>query len=237
MRDPAVQRREAFLTTGVSKVMEQKQGRRRRRRRPRRTARILATVALLTAFAASTALAAHLGLTLGSSSSSALGERVIVNSQGRTLYMLSPETSRRLLCKSSECLRFWPPLTVGSATAKLKNGPGVQGHLGILRRSNGTFQVTLRGVPLYRYSQDRAKGDVKGQGIESFGGTWHAATASSGETAHKAPAPSTQPPAPSAPSYPESTPMSPSPPVSTTPSPSSTPAPPPTPPPYQYPPY
>jgi predicted lipoprotein with Yx(FWY)xxD motif len=200
-------------------------------RRARRAARVLATVALVSAFAASAALAAHLGLTLGSSSNSALGERVIVSAQGRTLYSLSPETSRHLLCKSSECLRFWPPLTVGSAATKLKNGPGVQGRLGILRRSNGTFQVTLRGLPLYRYSQDRAKGDAKGQGIESFGGTWHAATAVSGETAHKPSAPGTQPMTPvTTPGYPESTPTT-SPAPST---PSTTPAPP-TPPPYQYP--
>jgi predicted lipoprotein with Yx(FWY)xxD motif len=191
------------------------QSRPRARRRARRTARILATVALVSAFVASAALAAQLGLTLGSSSNSALGERVIVNAQGRTLYSLSPETTRHLLCKSSECLRFWPPLTVGSATTKLRNGPGVQGRLGILRRSNGTFQVTLRGLPLYRYSQDRGKGDAKGQGIESFGGTWHAATAVSGETAHK----------PSTPATPPMTPTTPAPPTQ------------PAPPPYQYPAY
>lgn len=190
----------------------------------RRSARILVTVALVSAFAASAALAAHLGLTLGSTSNSALGERVIVNAQGRTLYSLSPETSRHLLCKSGECLRFWPPLTVGSTATRLKNGPGVQGRLGILRRSNGTLQVTLRGMPLYRYSQDRAKGDAKGQGIESFGGTWHAATAVGGETAHKPSTPSTPPMTPSAPAYAEGAP----------PAPSTTPAPPT---PYQYPPY
>lgn len=204
-------------------------------RRARRTARILATVALVSAFAASAALAAHLGLTLGSSSNSALGEHVIVNAQGRTLYTLSPETSRHLLCKSSECLRFWPPLTVGSAATKLKNGKGVQGRLGILRRSNGTFQVTLRGMPLYRYSQDRAKGDARGQGIESFGGTWHAATAAGGESVRAPSIPSTPPMTPPAPSYAESTPMTPSTPSapSTTPAPS----PPPASTPYQYPPY
>ena len=123
---------------------------------------------------------------------------MIVSSQGRTLYALSPETSKHLLCKSGECLRFWPPLTVGSAKTKLKNGAGVQGRLGILRRSNGTLQVTLRGMPLYRYSEDRAKGEAKGQGIESFGGTWHAATAlrrAKARTTGDAGTPSMPPPA------------------------------------------
>ncbi|HEX3433678.1 MAG TPA: hypothetical protein VHT25_06405 [Solirubrobacteraceae bacterium] len=184
--------------------------------RSRRPIRIVALTALTLAFAASTALAAQLALTLGSASNSTLGEHVIVSSQGRTLYALSPETSKHLLCKG-ECLAFWPPMTVKSAKTKLKNGAGVQGHLGLLRRSNGSWQVTLRGMPLYRYSKDRAKGETNGQGIESFGGTWHAATASASEK-------------PSAPSM-----------SATQPAPTSTPSPPmPTPapmPPYQYPAY
>ncbi len=172
--------------------------------RSRRAIRTAALTALTLAFAASTALAAHLALTLSSASNAKLGEHVIVSSQGRTLYTLSPETSRHLLCKG-ECLGFWPPLTVGSAKTKLKNGPGVQGRLGLLRRSNGSFQVTLRGMPLYRYSKDRAKGETNGQGIESFGGTWHAATASSSESATAPsmsatqPTPSTPTPAPAPP--------------------------------------
>lgn len=114
----------------------------------------------------------------------------MVNAQGRTLYSLSPETTHHLLCKSSECLKFWPPLTVSSRKAKLKAGSGVHGHLGILRRSGGIFQVTLRGLPLYRFSGDHAKGQTNGQGLKSFGGTWHAVTAATGPS--KAPA-STEP--------------------------------------------
>jgi predicted lipoprotein with Yx(FWY)xxD motif len=197
--------------------------------------RATAGAALLLAFLASTAFAAHLALTLASTADSALGERVVVNSSGRTLYTLTPETSRHLLCKTSECLRFWPPLTVTSSKTKLKNGTGTQGHLGILRRSNGTFQVTLRGVPLYRYSKDHAKGDTNGEGIESFGGRWHAMTAKSGEHPHE-PAMTSAPSAtPTMPSYP-STPTPPSPAPSTTMTPATTPTPPP-PPPYEYPKY
>jgi predicted lipoprotein with Yx(FWY)xxD motif len=111
---------------------------------------------------------------------------VLTNSQGRTLYALSPETTSHLLCKSSECLKFWPPITVTSSKTKLKDGSGVHGHLGILHRNNGMLQVTLRGLPLYRYSGDHAKGEANGQGIKSFGGTWHAVSASS--TSAKTPA-------------------------------------------------
>jgi len=192
-------------------------------------------VTLMLAVLAGSALAAHLALTLGSTANTALGERVVVNSSGRTLYALSPETSRHLLCKTSECLRFWPPLTVGSSRTKLKNGQGTHGRLGILRRSNGILQVTLRGVPLYRYSKDHAGGDTNGEGIESFGGTWHAMTAASGESPHKPtmtsppPATPTMPGDPSTPTQPSTTP--------TTPSTTPTTPPPPPPPPYEYPKY
>jgi predicted lipoprotein with Yx(FWY)xxD motif len=161
---------------------------------------LMAAAAAATALAvslASLALAASTAPTASSMSSSKLGEQIVVNGQGRTLYALSPETTHHLLCKSSECLKFWPPLTVHSRKTKLKAGPGVHGHLGILSRSGGMFQVTLRGMPLYRFSGDHAKGQVNGQGLKSFGGTWHAATAAADPS--KAPA-STKEPESSAPS-------------------------------------
>jgi predicted lipoprotein with Yx(FWY)xxD motif len=177
--------------------------------RPRRTVgrrlssvvSVAALVGLLLAVAVTVALAAAV-TTVKSASNSTLKETVVVNGQGHTLYALSPETTHHLLCTSSECFNHWPPLTVRSAKAKLKAGPGVHGALGILRRSNGTFQVTLRGLPLYRYAEDHAKGDANGEGIESFGGTWHAVTASASATkpAPSKPAPST--PAPTEPSHP-----------------------------------
>jgi predicted lipoprotein with Yx(FWY)xxD motif len=137
----------------------------------------VAAAALVTVVAA--ALAAGSSLTLSSNASSMLGKPVVVNPQGRTLYHLSPETSKHLLCKSKECLTNWPPLTVKSAKTKLKAGSGVKGKLALLHRSNGTLQVTLNGLPLYRYAGDSAKNDVNGEGIESFGGIWHAVKASS----------------------------------------------------------
>jgi predicted lipoprotein with Yx(FWY)xxD motif len=156
----------------------------------------LCTVLAGLAFAASliaVASAASPSVNVGSANNAALAEQVTVSAQGRTLYSLTPETSSHLLCKSSECMHFWPPLTVPSRTTRLKAAAGVHGHLGILRRSNGVLQVTLRGKPLYRYSGDKAKGQAKGQGLESFGGTWHAVTASTPPT----PAPVSQPSPPS----------------------------------------
>jgi predicted lipoprotein with Yx(FWY)xxD motif len=145
------------------------------------------------------ALASAGALTIGSASNSALGKRVVVNAQGHTLYALSPETATHLLCKSSECMKFWPPLTVNSTATKLKDGPGVHGHLAILRRRNGLLQVTLRGMPLYRFSRDHARGQATGEGIESFGGTWHAVLAVVASTT--APSPPAHPSEPMTPGY------------------------------------
>jgi predicted lipoprotein with Yx(FWY)xxD motif len=160
------------------------------------TATTGATAALLAtaAFATVIALATPATVRINSLSSSKLGERVVVNAQGLTLYALSPETASHLLCKSSECLSFWPPVTVPSRKTKLKAGQGVQGRLGVLRRSNGVLQVTLRGLPLYRFARDRGKGEANGQGIKSFGGTWGAVSASAGSASP--PPPPMSPPSP-----------------------------------------
>ena len=125
--------------------------------------------------------------TLRTASNATIGKRIVVDGRGLTVYALRPETTRHLLCvKSNGCLGFWPPVTVASAKSKVIAGKGVKGKLGILHR-NGFFQVTLAGHPLYRYQGDKSKkGSAAGQGLKTFGGTWHViatgAAASGGQT-------------------------------------------------------
>jgi predicted lipoprotein with Yx(FWY)xxD motif len=173
------------------------------RRKPALKVGIAVVTLALAASLTAMALAAGGALTVTSASNSTLGEQITVDAPGRTLYVLSPETTHHLLCKSSECFKFWPPLTVHSSKTKLKAGPGVHGSLRILRRSNGKFQVTLAGKPLYRYSEDHAKGEANGQHIHSFGGVWHVLAA----TSSTSPAASTTPTTP----IPPTTPTTPSP--------------------------
>jgi predicted lipoprotein with Yx(FWY)xxD motif len=148
------------------------------------------------AIAASVAMAAAGTRVVGAASNSTLRETVVVDAHGRTLYALHPESTHHLLCKTHACLQAWPPLTVHSGNVKLTAGHGVEGHLGLLRRGNGKWQVTLRGMPLYRFSGDSMQGEANGEGIKSFGGTWHAVTAQTKSTAQ----PGTQPPTSSTPS-------------------------------------
>ncbi len=56
----------------------------------------------------------------------------------------------------------------------------LDGRLGVVSRPGGTRQVTFRGRPLYRFTQDPGAGVVTGNGFaDSFDGrsfTWHVAT-------------------------------------------------------------
>jgi predicted lipoprotein with Yx(FWY)xxD motif len=146
--------------------------------------------------ASGVAMAAGGTRVVGAANNSTLGEMVVVDTHGRTLYALHPETTHHLLCRSHACLETWPALMVHSANVKLVAGHGVEGHLGLLRRGDGKWQVTLRGMPVYRFAGDSAKGQANGEGIKSFGGTWHAVKAQAKSTAQ----PGTQAPTTSTPS-------------------------------------
>jgi predicted lipoprotein with Yx(FWY)xxD motif len=151
---------------------------------------VFATVACMAAAVLTTSLAlAASGPVLRSSANSTLGATVVVDVHGRTLYALSPETTHHLLCRSRACFEVWPPATVRSRSVKLIAGHGVEGRIGILRRSDGKLQLTLRGLPLYRYAGDSSSGEANGEGIKTFGGTWHAVRAK----AHSTTAPPSMP--------------------------------------------
>jgi predicted lipoprotein with Yx(FWY)xxD motif len=110
----------------------------------------------------------------------ALSETIVVNSRGRTVYELQPETVHHLLCARSDCTIVWP-IVAAPATGKLSAGPGVKGRLGRLRRGK-RFQLTLDGRPLYTFLGDTGRGQTHGDNIESFNGKWHVVTATVGAT-------------------------------------------------------
>jgi predicted lipoprotein with Yx(FWY)xxD motif len=129
---------------------------------------IIAVVGLL----AITAFAVAESATVGVASATVKGhkESVAVNGKGVTVYELSPETTRHLLCTSQECLGVWPPV---KATGMVTKAAGVSGKLGTFKR-RGFDQVTLNGHPLYTFSEDAGKkGMANGEGLHSFGGVWH----------------------------------------------------------------
>ena len=108
-------------------------------------------------------------------------ENIVVNARGFAVYELTGDSKRHPECtKASGCFRFWPPVTVSSPT-RLSKGPGVTGRLGVWRR-NGFFQVTLGGHPVYRFAGDTQRRVATGEGIRSFGGTWHVSKAAGSAT-------------------------------------------------------
>jgi len=92
---------------------------------------------------------------------------VLVDPSGHTLYTLTDANGTAVACTGT-CARVWPPLTV-AAGAKVKGSKGVKG----LGSTSDTHQVTAGGLPLYRFAGDTAAKQAHGQGISSFGGTWH----------------------------------------------------------------
>jgi predicted lipoprotein with Yx(FWY)xxD motif len=89
--------------------------------------------------------------------------KVVVDADGRTVYVFDKDTagSGTSACTAA-CLSMWPPVV---ATSTKPTGSGVTGQLGTIKRSDGTEQVTLAGLPLYMYSGDAKAGDVKGQAV------------------------------------------------------------------------
>jgi predicted lipoprotein with Yx(FWY)xxD motif len=103
---------------------------------------------------------------------------VLVNGEGRTLYMLSSEAGGKLTCTDGNgCTKVWPDTELPSGVTQATAGSGVDSSLlGTVKSPAGALHVTYGGFPLYQFSGDSGPGTVNGQGIESFGGTWSAMT-------------------------------------------------------------
>jgi predicted lipoprotein with Yx(FWY)xxD motif len=112
---------------------------------------------------------------------------IAVNSKGVAVYTLSGDTKKHMECRQNNgCFAVWPAV---KAKGHVTKAAGVKGKLGTFKR-NGFTQVTLNGHPLYTFSGDGNKAGVaNGNGLQSFGGTWHIVTAgkSSGARAPSAP--------------------------------------------------
>jgi predicted lipoprotein with Yx(FWY)xxD motif len=101
-------------------------------------------------------------------SNSALG-KILVDSQGRTLYLFKKDSGTKSAC-SGACATHWPPLR---ATGKPTLGSGLTASkVSTTKRSDGRAQVTYNGHPLYLFAGDQKPGDTTGQGVNAFGAGW-----------------------------------------------------------------
>jgi predicted lipoprotein with Yx(FWY)xxD motif len=118
-------------------------------------------------------------MTLKISGTAPMGS-VVTDLDGYTLYRFDQDTAKPPAsnCQGT-CTQKWLPALV--------DGPVVtqgieQSLVGKVKRPDGTWQLTLAGWPLYRFTEDSAPGDFKGQGL---GGKWFA-TAPNGTRAKAA---------------------------------------------------
>ena len=75
--------------------------------------------------------------------------KFMTDEHGRTVYIFSKDTSSTSTC-SGACASEWPPY-----------------------KEDGS-QVVFKGHPLYFFANDKAAGDMNGQGLDDFGGLWTA---------------------------------------------------------------
>ena len=99
---------------------------------------------------------------------------VLIDSSGKALYASDVEAEGKVECIDA-CESFWKPLTVDSAKPTAASSD--VGKLAVMKRPDGSRQVTVDGKLLYTFTEDGA-GEVKGNGFaDDFQGqhfTWSA---------------------------------------------------------------
>ena len=106
--------------------------------------------------------------------STSLGN-ILVDAQGRTLYLFQKDTGTTSTCTGA-CATNWPPLIAPAAPT---TGSGANASLlGTTMRAQGKTQVTYNGHPVYLYSGDHNPGDTNGEGVVAFGASWFALSGS-----------------------------------------------------------
>jgi predicted lipoprotein with Yx(FWY)xxD motif len=96
--------------------------------------------------------------------------KVLVDSQGLTLYYFEKDKGGKSACYGA-CASAWPPLTTSGAPRAMSGAESSK--LGTSPRKDGTTQVTYAGWPLYTYVADEKPGEDNGTDVKSFGASWY----------------------------------------------------------------
>jgi len=89
-----------------------------------------------------------------------VGTVLVAASNSHTVYTFNSDTPGVSNC-SGGCIGIWPAVSIASGQTPT-GGPGVTGQLATITRSDGTLQVTYKGLPLYFFHSDSKPGDTKG---------------------------------------------------------------------------
>jgi len=84
---------------------------------------------------------------------------ILVDPEGFTLYVFTVDTGGESSCYD-DCESAWPPVP-----ADTEIGSDLDPAMfGATTRTDGTEQLTVNGMPLYRFAADASPGDTSGQG-------------------------------------------------------------------------
>jgi predicted lipoprotein with Yx(FWY)xxD motif len=101
--------------------------------------------------------------TIALATNAAVGQQVLVDSNGRTLYLFVPDGTATRSTVPAEFRPNWPPV-VANGTSLV--GMGLHtAKLGVQPQADGTKQVTYNGHLLYTFINDTQPGDANGQGL------------------------------------------------------------------------
>ena len=89
---------------------------------------------------------------------------LLVDAKGMTLYTFDKDEAGKTNCYD-KCATAWPPLAAGADAA-------AEGEWTVVDRTDGTKMWAYDSHPLYTYVDDKAPGDITGDGK---GGVWHVA--------------------------------------------------------------
>ena len=96
---------------------------------------------------------------------------VVVNAQGRTLYVFAPDKAKKVTCVGA-CASVWPPLALSSGQKPVVSRQAKSSLVGSDPNPGGGRTVTYAGWPLYTYVTDTSPGTARGQAINLNGGLW-----------------------------------------------------------------
>jgi predicted lipoprotein with Yx(FWY)xxD motif len=97
---------------------------------------------------------------------------VLVNAQGRTLYMFAADKHEKVTCVKG-CAGLWPPAKLAAGQKPLASGGAKSSLLGTDPDPEGGEVITYAGWPLYTYAADSEAGSADGQGVSADGGLWY----------------------------------------------------------------
>ncbi len=118
----------------------------------------------------------------GAAGTAQLGDRtiaglgtVLVNRQGRTLYVFAPDKHAKVTCVGG-CASAWHPLKIAAGQKPTTLGTVRASLIASDPDPDGGRVVTYAGWPLYVFVGDPSAGTVHGQDLNSSGGLWYVIT-------------------------------------------------------------